>query len=146
VSRTQRRLLVGVPAALVVVLVAVVVLAFTGAFDRVTTRDARGGGTKTVTVALVDATLGFDVTPDVVTVDAGTHLVLHVVNRSDERHDLAVSGGSVRTPVLAPGAWSRLDLGTVRHGVDAWCTISQHKLFGMAVAIHVDPSTTGGTS
>jgi nitrite reductase (NO-forming) len=77
------------------------------------------------------------VTPDVVTIDRGTHLVLEVVNRGDERHDLAVSGGSRRTPLLEPGASARLDLGTPTRDLDAWCTISVHKAFGMTVAVHV---------
>jgi nitrite reductase (NO-forming) len=139
VSRAHRWLLIGVPATIVVGLVVVVALAFAGAFDPITDKVVHGGGTKVVRVALVDSTLGFDVTPDVVTIDPGTHLVLDVVNRSDDQHDLAVSGGAVRTPVLDPGASARLDLGTPVRDVDAWCTISEHKLFGMTIAIHVAP-------
>jgi nitrite reductase (NO-forming) len=82
-------------------------------------------------------TLGLDVSPDVVTVDSGVHLVLDVVNRTDERHDLALDGGARRTTLLAPGRSQRLDLGIVRHGAEAWCTLPGHKLLGMAMAIHV---------
>jgi nitrite reductase (NO-forming) len=120
--------------------VVVVALAFAGVFDPITTRVVHGGGTKVVRVALVDSTLGFDVTPDVITIDPGTHLVHDVVNQADERPDLAVSGGEARTPILDPGASASLDLGTPAHSVDAWCTISEHKLFGMSVAVHVAPS------
>ncbi len=144
--RAHRWLLLGVPATIVIGLVVVVALAFAGAFDPITNKVVHGGGTRVVRVALVDSTLGFDVTPDVVTIDAGTHLVLDVVNRSDERHDLAVSGGTVRTPVLDPGASARLDIGTPTRSVDAWCTISEHKLFGMSVTIHVAPSAAAEAS
>jgi nitrite reductase (NO-forming) len=136
----HRWLLVVIPAAVVIGLAVVVAAAFAGAFDPITTRVVHGGGTKVVRVALKDSTLGFDVTPDVVTVDAGTHLVLDVVNQADERHDLAVSGGATRTPLLDPGASAHLDLGTLVHGFDAWCTISEHKLFGMSIAVHVVPA------
>jgi nitrite reductase (NO-forming) len=142
VRRTHRWLFFGVPATIVVGLVVVVVLAFAGTFDSITARVVHGGGTQVVRVDLVDTTLGFDVTPDVVTIHRGTHLVLEVVNRGDERHDLAVSGGSRRTPLLEPGASARLDLGTPTRSVDAWCTVSEHKLFGMTVAVHVTPSGT----
>jgi nitrite reductase (NO-forming) len=124
---------------LVLGLVAFVAAAFAGVFDPITTRVVHGGGTHVVQVALTDSTLGFDVTPDVVTIDSGTHLVLDVVNRADEPHDLAVSGGDVRTPILRPGASARLDLGTPARDVDAWCTISEHKLFGMSITVHVVP-------
>ncbi len=142
-NRVHRRVLFGVPAVVVAGVVVVVVLAFAGAFDTITTTVVHGTGTRVVRVALVDSALGFDVTPDVVTIDPGTHLVLDVVNEGDERHDLAVSGGTVRTPVLDPGASARLDLGTPAHSIDAWCTISQHKLFGMSVAVHIAPSAAG---
>jgi nitrite reductase (NO-forming) len=143
VRRTRRWLLIGAPAAIVVALVVVVTLAFAGVFDAITTKVVHGGGAKVVRVTLVKATLGFDVTPDVV-VDPGTHLVLDVVNHAGERHDLAVSGGDARTPLLDPGASARLDVGTPTREVDAWCTISQHKLFGMSIAIHVAPSSAEG--
>lgn len=137
--RAHRWLWFGVPATIGIGLLVVVALAFAGTFDAITTRVVRGGGTKVVRVALVDSTLGFDVTPDVVTVDPGTHLVLDVVNHGGERHNLAVSGGEPRTPFLDPGASARLDLGTPVHSLGAWCTVSQHKLFGMTIAVHVAP-------
>lgn len=114
--------------------------ALAGAFDRKTVRErVAGGGTKIVRVGLVDASLGFDVRPNTLTVDRGTHLILDVVNDGKENHDLAVEGGPARTRMLAPGEAQRLDLGRVTQDLDTWCTVPGHKLFGMSLAIHVAP-------
>ena len=95
-----------------------------------------------VRVALVDALVGFDVTPDVLEVDRGTRVVLNVVNEGGEDHDLAVDGGP-RTRMLAPGQSQRLDLGTVTGNRPAWCTLPDHKVAGMTLDIEVvDQPTT----
>jgi nitrite reductase (NO-forming) len=97
-----------------------------------------------VRVALVDAAVGFDVTPDVLEVARGTHVVLNVINEGDEQHDLAVDGGS-QTRTLAPGQSERLDLGRVVGDWAGWCTLPGHKAGGMTLDIRVvDPSATRG--
>jgi len=58
---------------------------FFALYDTTSSTRVSGGGTKVVAVALVDAPVGFDVTPDVVTVDPGTRLVLEVVNKAGEK-------------------------------------------------------------
>jgi hypothetical protein len=90
-----------------------------------------------VRVALVDTSLGFDVKPNTLIVDRGTHLILDVINNGKERHDLAVEGGATRTRMLAPDESQRLDVGPITDGTHAWCTLRGHKLFGMSLAIHV---------
>ena len=117
---------------------AVAAVALAGLFDRAVTRERiAGGGRKVVRVALVDTSVGFDVKPNTLIVDRGTHLILDVVNDGKERHDLAVKGGPRRTRMLEPGESQRLDLGRITHDTDTWCTVAGHKLFGMSLAIHV---------
>jgi nitrite reductase (NO-forming) len=95
-----------------------------------------------VRIALVDAVVGFDVTPDVLEVARGTHVVLKVVNEGGEDHDLAVDGGA-KTRTLSPGQSQRLDLGTVVGDRAAFCTLPGHKVAGMTLDIRVvDPSAT----
>jgi hypothetical protein len=76
--------------ALAAALLALGVFALFGGLDRTVTKRVDGGGTRVVQVALVDAVVGFDVTPDQLLVDRGTHIVLEVVNEGDEVHDLAL--------------------------------------------------------
>jgi nitrite reductase (NO-forming) len=83
-----------------------------------------------VRVALVDAVVGFDVTPDQLLVDGGTHPVLDVVNDGDEVHDLALEGGA-RTDRLDPGQSQRLDLGVITSSpAELYCTLPDHKSAG----------------
>jgi uncharacterized cupredoxin-like copper-binding protein len=124
--------------ALVIALGALAAFALAGGFDKTTTERVTGGGTKVVRVALVDAAVGFDVTPDVVLVDPGTHLVLDVVNDADGVHDLAVDGGASHTRMLDPGDSQRLDLGRVTADIQALCTLSGHELAGMSLDVRVD--------
>lgn len=129
----------------VIGLVAVAALGFvgfalSGGLDKTTSKQVAGPGTQVVRVALVDAVVGFDVTPDVLKVARGTHVVLKVVNEGDEDHDLAVEGGAM-TRMLGPGESDRLDLGTVTDDLDLWCTLPGHKLGGMTLDVQVvDPS------
>jgi nitrite reductase (NO-forming) len=119
-----------------------VTFALFGGFDKKVSERVSGTETQVVRVALVDALVGFDVTPDVLEVDRGTRVVLNVVNEGGEDHDLAVDGGS-RTRVLAPGQSQRLDLGTVTGNRPAWCTLPDHKVAGMTLDIEVvDQPTT----
>ncbi len=129
----------------VIGLVAVAALGFvgfalSGGLDKTTSKQVAGPGTQVVRVALVDAVVGFDVTPDVLKVARGTHVVLKVVNEGDEDHDLAVEGGAM-TRMLGPGESDRLGLGTVTDDLDLWCTLPGHKLGGMTLDVQVvDPS------
>jgi nitrite reductase (NO-forming) len=116
--------------------------ALAGGFDRTVAERVSGTGTQVVRVALVDAVVGFDVTPDVLEVDRGTNLILSVVNEGDEPHDLAVDGGA-QTRLLDPGESQRLDLGTVSGDAAALCTLPGHKVAGMTLDIQaVDPPAT----
>lgn len=115
-------------------LVAVVGFALAGGFDETMTTRVSGAGVRVVRVALVDRAVGFDVTPDVVEVEAGTHVVLDVANEAAGRHDLAVDRGPA-TAVLAPGETERLDLGRVTSDHPARCTIGDHDIAGMTLTI-----------
>jgi nitrite reductase (NO-forming) len=110
--------------------------ALSGGFDKTTSERVSGPGTQVVRVALVDALVGFDVTPDVLEVVRGTHVALDVVNEGEEDHDLAVEGGA-KTRTLGPGESERLDLGTVTDGLDFLCTLPGHKLAGMTLDLQV---------
>ncbi len=149
--RSRRRRLLVATTVVVLAIVALVAVALAGDFDAITTKRVHGSGVRVVRVGLVDAALGFDVTPDVVVVDPGAHLVLRVVNDGDEVHDLALYGGAIRTRMLEPGESQRLDVGIVGGDLQAWCTLSGHKLFGMNLEIRVarpgearSPATTPG--
>ena len=95
----RRHVLVLSGIALAAALLGLGVFALFGGLDRTVTKRVSGGGTRVVRVALVDAVVGFDVTPDRLLVDRGTHLVLDVVNEGDELHDLALEDGA-RTKML----------------------------------------------
>lgn len=107
-----------------------------GGLDGTTTVRVAGDGEQVVRVALVDRSVGFDVAPDVVEVEAGTHVVLEVVNEAGGRHDLALDGGP-RTEPLAPGESQRLDLGRVTGDVAGRCTIGDHDLAGMTFDVRL---------
>lgn len=135
-ARIGRRAKIAAGLSVVVLLILGALAAgFAGAFDRTVTARAAGGGTQVVRVALVDAALGFDVTPDTIVVAPRTHLVLDVVNEGREDHDLVVAGGWRRTRMLHPGDSQRLDAGIVAGDLTAWCTVPGHRLFGMSLAI-----------
>jgi nitrite reductase (NO-forming) len=108
-----------------------------GGLDRTVTARVHGGETRVVRVALVDALLGFDVTPDRLVVDRGTHVLLEVVNEGDEVHDLALEGGR-RTRRLDPDESQRLDLGVLTTSVpQLYCTLPGHRLAGMALDVEI---------
>jgi nitrite reductase (NO-forming) len=113
------------------------VIALFGGLDRTVTERVHGGGTSVVRVALVDAVVGFDVTPDQLLVDRGTRFVLEVVNEGDEVHDLALAGGA-RTDRLDPGQSQRLDLGVITTSPpELYCTLPGHKSAGMTLDIQI---------
>lgn len=115
-------------------LVGVVGFALAGGFDEATIARVSGDGAQVVRVALVDRAVGFDITPDVIEVAEGTRVVVEVVNEAGGRHDLAIDGGP-RTAVLAPGETERLDLGRVTSAHSGRCTIGDHDIAGMTLAI-----------
>jgi nitrite reductase (NO-forming) len=113
------------------------IFALFGGLDRTVTERVHGGGTRVVRVALVDAVVGFDATPDQLLVDRETHLVLDVVNESDEIHDLALEGGP-GTDRLDPGQSQRLDLGVITTSPpELYCTLPGHKSAGMTLDIQI---------
>ena len=136
--RPRHRLQIAAALALVIALGIVAAFALAGRLDKTTTESVTGGGTKVVRVVLVDAVIGFDVTPDVVVVDRGTHLILDVANEADDVHDLAVEGGSSRTRLLDSGESERLDLGRVSADIQMLCTLSGHELAGMSLDVQLD--------
>lgn len=138
--RLRRRPVIAIALIATAALVAFGAFALSGGLDRTVTERV-GGGTRVVRVALVDAVVGFDVTPDELVVDRGTHVVLDVVNEGDEVHDLALDGGP-RTRRLDPGRSQRLDLGTMtRSPPELYCTLSGHRAAGMTFDIRVRRST-----
>lgn len=128
--------------ALAAALVGLAVFALLGGLDRTVSERVGGGGTRVVRVSLVDAVVGFDVTPDRLVVDRGTHLVLDVVNDGDEAHDLAASSGA-RTRRLDPGQSQRLDLGVITNQPpELYCTLPGHKSAGMTLDIQIQDGAT----
>jgi nitrite reductase (NO-forming) len=137
----RRHVLVPSLIALAVVLVGLAAFALSGGLDDTVTERVHGGGPRVVRVALVDAVVGFDVTPDRLVVDPGTHLVLNVVNNGEEVHDLALEHGR-RTNTLDPGQSQRLDLGVItNHPRTLYCTLPGHKPAGMTLDIQIQHRT-----
>jgi hypothetical protein len=130
----RHRLLTALGTVTVLGLVGVAGFVLSGGLDETTTARVSGDGVQVVRVALVDRTLGFDVTPDVIEVDRGTHVVVEVANEAGGPHDLAIAGGP-RSAVLDPGQSERLDLGRVTSDHSGRCTIGDHDIAGMTLAI-----------
>jgi nitrite reductase (NO-forming) len=133
-GRSSRRpigLVIGVALAVA----ALAVAAFVGRGDS-DTHVAVAGGTHTVAVRLAD----MRIIPAVITVSPDTRLVLAVTNTDDMRHDLYLAGGP-RTPLLGHGQRARLDLGTITHPLQGWCTVPGHKAAGMTMTITVAGAT-----
>jgi nitrite reductase (NO-forming) len=140
----RRHVLAASAVSLAAALVGFAVFALSGGLDRIVTERVDGGGTRVVRVALVDAVVGFDVTPDQLVVDRGTHVVLEVVNEGDEVHDLALDGGA-RTRRLDPGQSQRLDLGVVSSSLPQLsCTLPGHKAAGMTLDIEIQDTAGAG--
>jgi nitrite reductase (NO-forming) len=134
----RRSVLVVSVMALAAALLGFGVFALFGGLDRTVTERVHGGGSRVVRVALVDAVVGFDVTPDRLLVDRGTRLVLDVVNEGDEVHDLALEGGA-RTDRLDPGQSQRLDLGVITTSPpELYCTLPGHQSAGMTLDIQIE--------
>jgi nitrite reductase (NO-forming) len=101
----------------------------------------RGNGTQTVAVTLA----GMRITPSVIEVPRGAHLVLDVTNSDAMRHDLVLATGQ-HTPLLAAGQSASLDVGAVTVSIAGWCDVPGHKAAGMTVRIVVTGSDTAGTA
>lgn len=127
----------------VLFLVAASVALFGGRHDATaTTSTVAAGGTQTVSVRLAD----MHITPSVIEVSAGTHLILEVTGTDAVNHDLLIAGGP-QTPMLAHGQRARLDLGVITHSVAGWCTVPGHKAAGMTMTVAVagsDQRPAGG--
>jgi nitrite reductase (NO-forming) len=131
---TRARVVAG---AAIVGLLAFGIFALLGGLDRTVVERVPPGEERVVRVALVDAVVGFDVTPDKLVVDRGTHLKLDVVNDGDEPHDLALDGGP-RTAILDPGQSQRLDLGTITASLpELYCTLPGHRSAGMTLEVDI---------
>jgi len=142
-KQQRRHILIASVIAVAAALVGLGVFALSGGLDRTVTERVPGGGTRVVRVALVDAVVGFDVTPDRLAVDRGTHLVLEVINEGDEVHDLALDGGP-RTSRLDPGQSQRLDLGVINNTLQLHCTLPGHKVAGMT--LDIQPQSSANTA
>jgi nitrite reductase (NO-forming) len=142
--KLQRRHVLAASVALAAALVGFAVFALSGGLDRTVSERVHGGGTRVVRVALVDAVVGFDVTPDQLVVDRGTPVVLEVVNEGDEVHDLALEGGA-RTRRLDPGQSQRLDLGVISRSLpQLYCTLPGHRSAGMILDIQLQATANAG--
>ena len=101
--------------------------------DSIATDVAPTGHTTTVRVVAED----LQFIPSTVTVPHGDRLVVELTNRdSTTTHDLVVDAG-VRTPRLAPGASTRLDVGVVSRSLVGWCSVVGHRQMGMVLHIQV---------
>jgi nitrite reductase (NO-forming) len=130
----RRHLLAGSAVTLAAALVGLGAFALLGGLDRNVVERVHGGGTRVVRVALVDAVVGFDVTPDKVVVERGAHVVLDVVNEGQRRTISRCWAASVRGG--SPRESQRLDLGAVRSGLpELYCTLPGHRLAGMTLDI-----------
>ena len=92
------------------------------------------GSGRTTTVHVEARTMRFH--PAVVEVPAGNRLVVEVVNRDTDVHDLALETGQ-HSGRLSPGQAGRLEVPVVGRGLDGWCTIVGHRQMGMVFAVKV---------
>lgn len=138
--RRQPGLLLGLVLGAVMVLIAAAVAVTVGRGGGPdATASVPSGGTQTVAVQLAD----MRISPSVLTVPAGTHVILQVINADTVRHDLHIDGGP-ETPLLAEGETARLDLGSVQASLAGWCTVPGHKAAGMTMAINATGSPSAG--
>lgn len=133
-DRSDRVGLLGGLALGAVMLAIALVVALTGptAPEGGTLAVSAGDGPRTVEVTLA----GMRISPAVIEVPSGTHLVLEVTNADGMQHDLVLSSGD-RTPMLGAGDVVTLDLGTVDADTSGWCTVAGHKAAGMTMDITV---------
>lgn len=89
------------------------------------------------TVEVVVEAQNMRFTPGDVTVQAGDHLILEVINTDATVHDLVLDTGD-GTRRLGPGESERLDLGIVGRDISGWCSIAGHRQMGMVFDIIVE--------
>jgi len=133
----NKRVLIGILVALACFTGGAAVFVIRGGLDRTTIALGDGSSGQVIEVRLVDSYAWFDITPDIIEVEAGVHLVLDVVNAADATHDLEVAGQHTR--MLAPGESQQLDLGIIVDDITGRCTIGEHDAAGMTLHIHVEP-------
>ena len=121
----------------VLAVVALMVGTLVGRGDNHVTAGTTSGGIRTIAVRMA----GMRFSPSTISVIAGTRVVLQVTNADDMSHDLHIDGGPT-TPMLAPGQQARLDLGTITHALQGWCTVPGHKAAGMTISIGVTNATS----
>lgn len=96
---------------------------------------ADGGVTPTGRVVEVEVSAGdMRFYPDLIEVDAGDRLVLHVTNDDSTVHDLVLDTGDA-TGRLAAGADATIDLGVVGRDLDGWCSVAGHRQMGMVLSV-----------
>jgi hypothetical protein len=132
----HHRLVTALACAIALVLAATATYVLAGRLDDTTTVRVSGAGPQVVRVALVDRAVGFDVTPDVLEVEAGTHVILEVVNEGAGEHDLRFDDRR-RTDLLDPGETQRLDLGRVTDDPTGRCTVGDHDVAGMSIDVRL---------
>jgi len=92
------------------------------------------GSGRTTTVHVEARAMRFH--PAVVEVPTGNRLVVEVVNRDTDVHDLALETGQ-HSGRLSPGQTGRLEVPVVGRALDGWCTIVGHRQMGMVFAVKV---------
>ncbi|PXY19731.1 copper oxidase [Prauserella muralis] len=96
---------------------------------------APDGPVRTVDVELA----AMRVSPAVITVAEGTHLMLRVTNADAMPHDLRLAGGA-HTSRLSQGETELLDAGVIDGELTGWCTIAGHRAAGMTMTIRTGES------
>jgi hypothetical protein len=89
-------------------LIGVVGFTLVGGFDETTTTRVSGDGVQVVRVALVDRAVGFDITPDIVEVERGTHVVVEVANEAGAATTSPSTAGPEQpcSPPARPSVWT----------------------------------------
>ncbi len=80
--------------------------------------------------------------PASVDVPAGNRLVVEVVNRDSDVHDLALETGQ-HSGRLSPGRSGRVEVDVVGRDLDGWCTIVGHRQMGMVFSVKVIGAPAG---
>ncbi|TQJ50259.1 multicopper oxidase domain-containing protein [Phycicoccus sp. SLBN-51] len=83
--------------------------------------------------------------PDSVDVPAGNRLVIEVVNRDSDVHDLALETGQ-STGRLSTGQTGRVQVDVVGRDLDGWCTIVGHRQMGMVFSVNVVGAAAASSS
>ncbi|HEX6500661.1 MAG TPA: multicopper oxidase domain-containing protein [Micromonosporaceae bacterium] len=87
------------------------------------------------------------VKPSSIDVPAGADVTVHVTNKGNQQHTLALEGKD--TPLIDPGKDATFHWGVISTSTEAWCLVAGHKDAGMVLTINVsgsqgDTKSTGG--